>query len=103
MDVDIEEVVEEPIETVEEAVQEHKRAQRRSSIHNTQATMRDQSSIGIVGRPSQVGGVELEMEDWEVAPGRMKDDSSESKFIRLHTHEVMTNTSRHCLLQLVPD
>jgi mannose-6-phosphate isomerase-like protein (cupin superfamily) len=87
MDVDIEEVVEEPIETVEEAVQEPKRAKRRSSIHNTQVTMRDQFSIGIEGRPSQVGGVELEMEDWEVAPGRMKDDSSESKFQRLHTHE----------------
>ncbi|SPJ82512.1 uncharacterized protein FTOL_09917 [Fusarium torulosum] len=78
MDVDIEEVIEEPIETVEEAVQELKRAKRRSPIHNTQVTMRDQSSIGIVDRPGHVGGVELEMEDWEVAPGRVKDDSSEN-------------------------
>ncbi|WZH42976.1 uncharacterized protein QYS62_003975 [Fusarium acuminatum] len=75
MDVDIEEVDEEPIEPVEE-VQGPKRAKRRSSIHNTQVTMRE-SSIGIAGRPSQ-GGVELEMEDWEVAPGRMKDDFSEN-------------------------
>ncbi|KAM0293230.1 hypothetical protein ACHAO9_001951 [Fusarium lateritium] len=77
MDVDIEEVVEEPIETVE-TVQEPKRTRRRSSIHNATVTMRDQSTVGIVGGSSQVGGAELEMEDWEVAPGRMKDDSSEN-------------------------
>jgi mannose-6-phosphate isomerase-like protein (cupin superfamily) len=88
MDVDIEEVDEEPIEPVEE-VQGPKRAKRRSSIQNTQVTMRE-SSIGIAGRPSQ-GGVELEMEDWEVAPGRMKDDFSESKFTRLHPRSSLTH------------
>ncbi|CAJ0541255.1 Ff.00g079590.m01.CDS01 [Fusarium sp. VM40] len=74
-DIDIEDVVEEPMEPVE-PVQEPKRAKRRSSIQNTQVTMREYS-IGIAGRPSQAG-VELEMEDWEVAPGRMKDILSEN-------------------------
>ncbi|OBS20130.1 hypothetical protein FPOA_11852 [Fusarium poae] len=35
-----------------------------------------QPATGIPSRPDQVGGVELEMEDWEIAPGRMKDSSS---------------------------
>lgn len=35
--------------------------------------MRDQT-LTIMGRPEI--GVELEMEDWEVAPGRIKDESS---------------------------
>ncbi|KAF4970849.1 hypothetical protein FSARC_2215 [Fusarium sarcochroum] len=78
MDVDAQEEIEpEPIVgIVTETVHEPKRAKRRSSVHNGQVTMRDQSTVGIVGRPGQMGGVELEMEDWEVAPGRMKDESS---------------------------
>ncbi|KAJ4251936.1 hypothetical protein NW762_011236 [Fusarium torreyae] len=62
--------------TVTETVHEPKRAKRRPSVHTGQITMSDQSTVGIVGRPGQMGGVELEMEDWEIAPGRMKDESS---------------------------
>ncbi|KAF5670816.1 hypothetical protein FDENT_11137 [Fusarium denticulatum] len=46
-----------------------KRKKRRSSGNDV--TMRDQA---VIGRPET--GVELEMEDWEVAPGRIKDESS---------------------------
>ncbi|KAG7410668.1 hypothetical protein Forpe1208_v009853 [Fusarium oxysporum f. sp. rapae] len=48
-----------------------KRRKRRSSGND--AAMRDQT-VTIMGRPEM--GVELEMEDWEVAPGRIKDESS---------------------------
>ncbi|RSL64750.1 hypothetical protein CEP54_004525 [Fusarium duplospermum] len=40
--------------------------------------MREQPMAGVVGGPGQMGGVELEMEDWEVAPGRVRDESSEN-------------------------
>ncbi|RKL48000.1 hypothetical protein BFJ70_g2363 [Fusarium oxysporum] len=48
-----------------------KRRKRRSSGNDV--AMRDQT-LTIMGRPEI--GVELEMEDWEVAPGRIKDESS---------------------------
>ncbi|KAI1013933.1 hypothetical protein LB504_008922 [Fusarium proliferatum] len=49
-----------------------KREKRRSSGND--AAMRDQTVA--MGRPET--GVELEMEDWEVAPGRIKDESSDN-------------------------
>ncbi|KAF9771547.1 hypothetical protein IL306_010810 [Fusarium sp. DS 682] len=54
-----------------------KRKKRRSS-GNDSLTMRDQTAVSIISTPGQMGGVELEMEDWEVAPGRMKDESSDN-------------------------
>ncbi|RMJ09111.1 hypothetical protein CDV36_011274 [Fusarium kuroshium] len=44
----------------------------------TGLTMREQPMAGVVGGPGQMGGVDLEMEDWEVAPGRVRDESSEN-------------------------
>jgi hypothetical protein len=53
-----------------------KRKKRRSSGNDV--AMRDQA-VAIIRRPET--GVELEMEDWEVAPGRIKDEScSDSEF-----------------------
>ncbi|KAF4336470.1 hypothetical protein FBEOM_9678 [Fusarium beomiforme] len=52
-----------------------KRKKRRSS-GNDSFSMRDRTAVGIISAPGQMGGVELEMEDWEVAPGRMTDESS---------------------------
>ncbi|KAL5613191.1 hypothetical protein FOVSG1_002254 [Fusarium oxysporum f. sp. vasinfectum] len=53
-----------------------KRRKRRSSGNDV--AMRDQT-LTIMGRPEI--GVELEMEDWEVAPGRIKDESSSDRKI----------------------
>ncbi|GKU02079.1 unnamed protein product [Fusarium langsethiae] len=77
MDVDKEEELEQPIVgTVTETIHDTKRSKRRLSVHTPMETMGEQSRAGIPSRPDQMGGVELEMEDWEVAPGRMKDHSS---------------------------
>jgi hypothetical protein len=49
-----------------------KRRKRRSSGNDV--GIKDQTAVAIISRPEM--GVELEMEDWEVAPGRIKDESS---------------------------
>ncbi|KAM5344754.1 hypothetical protein ACJ41O_010616 [Fusarium nematophilum] len=65
---------------VSEPVQELRRTRRQISAPGSstgQVTMQEQSVVGIVGRPGQMGGAELlEMEEWEVAPGRLMDESS---------------------------
>ncbi|KAF4984653.1 hypothetical protein FDECE_17044, partial [Fusarium decemcellulare] len=66
------------LETVTETAPEPKRIRRHIATQgvSTDQVMMDQSIIGVMDRPGQMGGVELEMEEWEVAPGRMRDDSS---------------------------
>ncbi|RGP81792.1 hypothetical protein FLONG3_96 [Fusarium longipes] len=71
MDVD-EEDPDEPSAVAE--VHELMQTKRRSSARTLADTTVKQSTVGTGS--NQMGGMELEMEDWEVAPGRMKDDSS---------------------------
>ncbi|KAF5668108.1 hypothetical protein FHETE_5374 [Fusarium heterosporum] len=59
---------------------EEKQPREQPSIqHSKDSEVMTDQDTDIVGRPGQVG-VELEMEDWEVAPGRMKDDSENIAF-----------------------
>jgi hypothetical protein len=74
-----------------------------SQAASTGLTMREQPMAGVVGGPGQMGGVELEMEDWEVAPGRVKDESSESKSTFVPSTRSANMMCRRCVLQLVPD
>ncbi|KAJ4135164.1 hypothetical protein NW768_004782 [Fusarium equiseti] len=82
--MEIDDEVEAPIVgTVTETVFQHKRPKtdfyKHTSNTKGQPTAITQTSAQtpttITGQ-SQMGNAELEMEDWEVAPGRMKDDSS---------------------------
>ncbi|KAG8358781.1 hypothetical protein FVEN_g3890 [Fusarium venenatum] len=70
MDVDAEEQPEEPtVGTVTESIRETKRPERSPSTQTSMDTMGEQPAAGNQSRS-------LEMEDWEVAPGRMQDNSS---------------------------
>ncbi|KAL6922796.1 hypothetical protein ACHAPO_008304 [Fusarium lateritium] len=70
MDVDAEEQPEAPtVGTVTESIRETKRPERSPSTPTSVDTMREQSAAGNQS-------LSLQMEDWEVAPGRMKDNSS---------------------------
>jgi hypothetical protein len=72
MEIDEEEEFEDPILTVTETVHGTKRPKRRSSVHMSANT--EQPTVGT--STGQMGDIKLEMEDWEIAPGRIMDDSS---------------------------
>jgi mannose-6-phosphate isomerase-like protein (cupin superfamily) len=96
--MEIDDEVEAPIVgTVTETVHENKRPKSHSHTHtsstNDQPTVITQTSAQIptiITGQSQMGNAELEMEDWEVAPGRMKDDSSNSKFTHFSSTHILT-------------
>lgn len=92
MDIDVQEEME-PIEgTVTETVHETKKPKRRSVYMPMDDAMGEQSTVGIPSGPGQMGSVELEMEDWEVAPGRMKDkSSSDSEFSHFFSVYLLTS------------
>ncbi|KAF4975693.1 hypothetical protein FZEAL_7548 [Fusarium zealandicum] len=67
------------VETVTETLPEPRRTRRpvpAQDILPEQDIVKEQPVVDVVGRLEQMGGVELEMEEWEVAPGRMRDESS---------------------------
>lgn len=101
--MEIDDEIEEPIVgTVTETVHENKRPNRHSSTHTkdqpavSTRKLRQSSPIitndhpTVISGQSQLGNAELEMEDWEVAPGRMKDDSSNSKFTHFSSTHILT-------------
>lgn len=93
-----------PEKVVVEAPREPRPTKRvQSQATSTGLTMREQPMAGVVGGPGQVGGTELEMEEWEVAPGRVKDESSESKSTLALFVPSTNMICRHRILQLVPD
>jgi len=96
--MEIDDEVEAPIVgTVTETVHGNKRPKSRFYTHTSntkdQPTVITQTSAQthtITTGQSQTGNAELEMEDWEVAPGRMKDDSSNSKFMHFSSTHILT-------------
>lgn len=78
MDVDEDEFEGPIVGTVTETINEAKRPKRSQSAHTPV-----EATGEVLGRPNPMGETELEMEDWEIAPGRMKDSSSDSKFTLL--------------------
>ncbi|KAM0340844.1 hypothetical protein ACHAPU_010260 [Fusarium lateritium] len=83
-EMDIVDEVEEP-DTVVKGIRqrfryfmEERERREQSSIQDSEV-IPDQTTTDVVST-GQADGIELEMEDWEVAPGRMKDDSENIAF-----------------------
>lgn len=102
--IDVDELAQSVAETdsvAESAPEQRRVAQRaaRSSIIGRSA-VRDVSMMS--GGLSLLGANELEMEEWEMAPGRMQDDStSDSKLPIIFKKLTPNDVLRYCLLQLV--
>lgn len=72
-----------------------RREMRRSSVR--------ESLVGVGTQPMQFGSADLEMEEWEVAPGSMRDQKGSESRLPCSVFSVrMLTRFRHCFLEFLP-